>query len=160
MYAKSVSQVVTRMVPITIIAFLLPSGWGLTLPPNIWCALLFFVNLIIGSLLVVALNMLCYCMMFKTMSSIGIFSIMATVSSLFNGSLIPVPLTPVWFQRLLDFLPFRYINDLTFRTYSGSIPLMEALKQTGIQIVWLIVIVLIGKLWLNKSLKKVEIQGG
>ena len=98
--------------------------------------------------------------MFKTMSSIGIFSIVSTISSLFNGSMIPVPLLPNWFQKVLDFLPFRYINDLTFRTYVGSLSISEALVQTLIQIMWLIVFVLIGFFWLNKNLKKVEVQGG
>lgn len=160
MLADGMSKTFLRFIPVLIFAFLLPAGWGLMLPVSIPAFLLFIVNLIIGAMLVVSINMLCYCLMFKTMSSIGIFSIMSTLASLFNGSMIPVPLMPTWFQRVLDFLPFRYINDLTFRTYVGSLPLSEALVQTGIQLAWLIAFVLIGSFWLNKNLKKVEVQGG
>lgn len=160
MYAESVSKTVLRFIPVMIIAFLLPAGWGLTLPVSVPAFIVFIVNLIIGSMLVVAINMICYCLMFKTMSSIGIFSVLGTISSLFNGSLIPIPLAPTWFQKVADFLPFRYINDLTFRTYIGSIPLKNALIQTGIQFVWLIVFVIIGSTWINHNLKKVEVQGG
>ena len=139
---------------------LLPAGWGLGAPVSFAAFVIFLINLIVGSLLVVSMNMLCYCLMFKTMSSIGIFSIMATMSSIFNGSMIPLPLTPVWFQKFVNFLPFRYVNDLTFRTYVGSIAVGDAIGQTAIQIVWLIAFVFIGNLWLNKNLKKVEVQGG
>lgn len=160
MFADSLSKTLLRLIPVLIFAILLPPGWGLMAPASMSAFLLFLVNIVIGGMLVVALNMLCYCLMFKTMSSIGIFSIMATISSLFNGSMIPVPLMPAWFQRVLDFMPFRYINDLTFRTYVGSLPLNEALFQTGIQLVWLIAIAAIGYFWLNRNLKKVEVQGG
>lgn len=160
MLADGMSKTFLRLIPVMIFAFMLPAGWGLMLPASIPALLLFLVNMIIGAMLVVAINMLCYCLMFNTMSSIGIFSIVSTLASLFNGSMIPVPLMPVWFQKVLDFLPFRYINDLTFRTYIGSLTINESLIQTGIQLAWLIVFITIGKLWLNKNLKKVEVQGG
>ena len=160
MLADGMSKTFLRLIPVMIFAFMLPAGWGLMLPASIPALLLFLLNMIIGAMLVVAINMLCYCLMFNTMSSIGIFSIVSTLASLFNGSMIPVPLMPVWFQKVLDFLPFRYINDLTFRTYIGSLTINESLIQTGIQFAWLIVFITIGKLWLNKNLKKVEVQGG
>lgn len=160
MFADSLSKTLLRLIPVLIFSLLLPPGWGLMVPASVSAFLLFIVNIIIGGMLVVALNMLCYCLMFKTMSSIGIFSIMSTISSLFNGSMIPVPLMPEWFQRVLDFMPFRYINDLTFRTYVGSLQINEALFQTGIQLIWLILIITLGYFWLNKNLKKVEVQGG
>lgn len=160
LYADNVSKTLLRFIPVAIFAMLLPAGWGLGAPVSFAAFVIFLINLIVGSLLVVSMNMLCYCLMFKTMSSIGIFSIMATMSSIFNGSMIPLPLTPVWFQKFVNFLPFRYVNDLTFRTYVGSIAVGDAIGQTAIQIVWLIAFVFIGNLWLNKNLKKVEVQGG
>jgi len=160
MYAENISKTLLRFIPVLIISILLPSGWGMGMPASFLAFMLFLVNLIIGAMIVIAVNMLCYCLMFKTMSSIGIFSILGTVSSLFNGSMVPIPLTPMWFQKLVNFLPFRYVNDLTFRTYIGSIPINEALIQTGIQALWLIVFVFLGNWWLNHNLKKVEVQGG
>lgn len=160
LYAENISKTLLRLVPVLLFAILLPAGWGIGAPVSFANFIIFLINLVVGSLLVVAMNMLCYCLMFKTMSSIGIFSIMATLSSIFNGSMVPLPLTPIWFQKFVNFLPFRYVNDLTFRTYVGSIGLSDAICQTAIQIIWLIVFVIIGNLWLNRNLKKVEVQGG
>jgi len=160
LYAENVAKTMLRIIPVLLFAILLPTGWGLGAPVSFANFIIFLINLVVGSLLVISMNMLCYCLMFKTMSSIGIFSIMATLSSIFNGTMIPLPLTPAWFQKFVNFLPFRYVNDLTFRTYVGSIPLKEALSQTVIQIIWLVAFVIIGNYWLNKNLKKVEVQGG
>lgn len=160
LYAEKLSSSLLRFFPILIFSLILPPGWGLTLPSSLPAFILFLVNLVIGSMLVIAINMLCYCLMFKTMSSLGIFNILNALAVLLNGSLIPVPLTPIWFQKIINFLPFRYINDLTFRTYVGSIPINEAIIQTLIQLGWLIIIILLGNFWLKRNLKKVEVQGG
>ena len=160
LYADNIARTLLRIIPAMIFAILLPTGWGIGAPASLLHFIIFLINLVVGSLLVVAMNMLCYCLMFKTMSSIGIFSIMATLSSIFNGSMVPLPLTPVWFQKFVNFLPFRYVNDLTFRTYVGSIGINQALSQTVIQFFWLMLFMLIGNCWLNRNLKKVEVQGG
>lgn len=160
LYAERISKTVLRFIPVLLLAILLPGGFGLGAPASALNFMLFLVNLIIGSLLIISINIIAYCLMFHTMSSIGIFSIIATLGSLFNGSMIPLPLTPTWFQAIVNFLPFRYVNDLTFQTYVGSIPLTDSLIQTLIQIAWLVFFVLVGNLWLKRNLKKVEVQGG
>ncbi len=160
LYAERVSKTLLRFIPVLIVSILLPSGFGLGLPNSPVNFMLFIVNLIVGSLLIISINIIAYCLMFHTMSSIGIFSIIATLGALFNGSMIPLPLTPTWFQTLVNFLPFRYVNDLTFQTYVGSIPLSQSLISTAIQVAWLLLFVLIGNLWLKHNLKKVEVQGG
>ena len=74
--------------------------------------------------------------------------------------MIPIPMMPVWAQKVLNFLPFRYTSDLTFRTYVGSIDITSALIQTAIQLAWLVFFVILGKLLMKRCLKKVEVQGG
>lgn len=160
LYSERLSKTLLRFIPISILAFCLPASLGISLPVSVPAFLLFVFNLIIASMLVIAINTLAYCLMMKTMSSIGIFSIISTITSLFSGAMVPLPLTPSWFQKICEFLPFSYINDLTFRTYVGSIPLNQALVKTVIQVVWLIALVLIGNFWVKKNLKKVEVQGG
>ena len=83
--AESMSKTLLRFIPVLTVAILLPGGWGIGFAASVPAFLLFLVNVVVGSMLVVALNMLCYCLMFKTMSSIGIFSILATISSIVCG---------------------------------------------------------------------------
>lgn len=159
-YAEKISKTLLRFVPVLIFSILLPAGWGIGLPDSIWAFLLSIFNIVLGGMLTVALSLICYCLLFQTMSSLGVFSIFSTIASLLGGSLIPIPLTPVWFQKLLNFFPFRYISDLPFRTYVGSIPLTDALIQTGVQVTWVVLFMVLGNLYLKHNLKKVEVQGG
>jgi ABC-2 type transport system permease protein len=95
-----------------------------------------------------------------TLSSFGARLLIGVLGEFFMGGLIPIPLMPEWLQQILNWLPFRYIADLPFRVYSGNISGQEALFQMGIQLVWLLALLLIGKLWLRKILRHVVIQGG
>ena len=97
---------------------------------------------------------------FKTLSPKGAATMVTTVCSLLGGAIVPLPMLPQGVQNVLNYLPFRFISDLPFRIYIGNIDIIQGLIFTGISLAWLIVLVLVGKLFLNKSLKKVVIQGG
>ena len=76
------------------------------------------------------------------------------------GQVVPIPMLPTSLQKVLNFFPFRYISDLPFRIYIGNINGTDALIQIGIQIVWLILIVGIGKLVMSKKINNLTVQGG
>ena len=160
LFAEKIAKTLLRFGPVLLFAILMPTGIGIELPASVGAFFLSLFNLVVSGMLIVAMNMVCYCMLFKTMSSLGIFSIYTTIASLLGGSMIPIPMMPVWAQKVLNFLPFRYTSDLTFRTYVGSIDITSALIQTAIQLAWLVFFVILGKLLMKRCLKKVEVQGG
>ena len=160
LFAEKVAKTVLRFLPVLVFAILMPTGYGIELPSSVGAFFLATFNLVVSGMLIVSMNMVCYCLLFKTMSSLGIFSIYSTIASLLGGSMIPIPIMPQWAQNILNFLPFRYTSDLTFRTYVGSIDIQSALIQTLIQIAWLVFFVILGKLLMKRCLKKVEVQGG
>ena len=63
-------------------------------------------------------------------------------------------------QVIANILPFRYISDFPFRFYVGNISQSEALYSILIQIIWIIILFFLGKLLMEKALKKAVIQGG
>jgi ABC-2 type transport system permease protein len=63
-------------------------------------------------------------------------------------------------KTVVYILPFRYTSDLPFRIYAGNIGINEALPGVLIQVAWISAVVLTGKLWMSKALKKVVVQGG
>jgi ABC-2 type transport system permease protein len=77
-----------------------------------------------------------------------------------QGSVIPVPLMPEPLQQVLNWFPFRYVADLPFRLYSGSIAGSDALFQIGIQVIWAIGLLMLGSIAFNCVLRRVIIQGG
>ncbi|EOD00509.1 ABC transporter permease [Caldisalinibacter kiritimatiensis] len=163
-YAKLIAQrlsgAILRCIPIIFVAFLLPSPYNFSLPPDFISFILFLITLILGLILIVAISMLLYISMFYTLSPTGSFLVFAVFGEFFSGMLIPVPLMPDTLKKIVYILPFRYTSDLPFRIYAGNIGITEALISIGVQILWISLLVILGKLWMNKALKRIVVQGG
>ena len=163
-YAKLIAQrlsgAVLRCFPIIIVASFLPYPYGFSLPPSFLSFILFLMTLLLGLVLITAISMLIYISIFYTMSGTGSLLIFSILGDFFSGLVLPVPLMPEWLKRVVYILPFRYTCDLPFRIYAGNIGTKEAVISIFIQIVWITVLILTGKLWINKALKRVVVQGG
>jgi len=157
---KAIGCFLMRSIPLVCIVIWLPAGLGLMMPVSGLNFLLFLLSALIGTLLVNAINMVSYIITMFTLSPQGIFSFMTAVAGFFAGQIIPLPMLSEGVQRVFSFLPFRYVSDLPYRIYIGNINGYDALIQIGIQLAWLIGIVVISKLVMNRKLKKIVVQGG
>jgi ABC-2 type transport system permease protein len=158
--ATRLSNAVLRCFPILFISFLLPDPYRLTLPPSPLALVLFLVTLLLGLLVIVSISMLIYITVFWTMSPTGSILMIAIAGEFFAGMVIPVPLMPHWLQNITYALPFRWTADFPFRVYSGHIPQSEALWGIFVQLLWLVVLVGVGRWCLNKALRQIVVQGG
>lgn len=154
------SAMILRCFPLLVIAFLMPSSIRMMLPVSFISFILFLVALIIGALLTSAISMVIVYLTFKTLSAKGTVNICNTVFGILGGLYIPLVFMPQSIQNVLNYLPFRYILDLPARIYIGNIPPLNALVFIAISFLWLIVIVLIGKILIKKAGKNAIIQGG
>lgn len=158
--AQRLSSALLRCFPILLISFFLPKPYNMTLPPSLSSFLLFISALLLGLLLLVAISMFLYISVFVTLSPVGSLLIFGVIGEFFAGLIIPVPLMPDWLQQIANVLPFRWTADFPFRVYSGHITLHDAIIGITIQLVYLIVLVWLGRAALNSVLKKVVVQGG
>lgn len=158
--AQRLSSAILRCFPILIIAFFLPHPYRLILPLNITTFLLFITSMILGLLLLVAISMFIYISVFITMSPVGSLLVFGVIGEFFAGLTIPLPFMPLWLQNIAYMLPFRLTADFPFRVYSGHIPQNEAIMGILIQLIWLIVLVILGRFTFNKALTRVVVQGG
>lgn len=158
--AKRYAATSLRCLPIIIVAFLLPEPYNLTLPASPLYFLMFLITLFFGSILIVAINMIVQTITFYTYQDKGIASIVYSIGGLLSGFSIPLPLMPNFILKIANVLPFRYIGDLPFRLYSSNININDGLKCICFQIMWIVILIIIGKIIMKYSLKKVSIQGG
>lgn len=158
--AQRLSGALLRCFPILFVAFLLPGPYRMTLPPDAATFGLFVITLILGLFVLVSISMFIYISVFITMSPVGSLLMISVAGEFFAGLIIPVPLMPLWLQRIAYFLPFRLASDLPFRVYTGHIPANEAVHGILVQIVWLSVLIFLGKTALDKILRRVVVQGG
>jgi len=149
-----------RFAPILILGFLMPEGFRMSLPASPIAFLLFAVSLFVGLFVCVALSMFGVNLIFKTLSAKGSVGIITTLCGLLSGMYVPLPLLPQSVQKVVNFLPFRFISDLPLRIYIGNVGTIDALVYIGISLAWLVVLIVLGKLLMKKSLKNVVIQGG
>lgn len=157
---RILASTLLRFLPILLIASFLPKNISLGLPASFPAFMLFVLTLIIGAFINASISMVAVYITFVTQSPKGAISIVSTITSLLSGMLVPIPIMPINLQKVLNFLPFRYITDLPFRIYMGNIPLLEGLKFTLISVVWLTILITVGKLLINSASKKAVIQGG
>ncbi|CQR74471.1 hypothetical protein SOV_25840 [Sporomusa ovata DSM 2662] len=163
-YAKLIAQrlsgALLRCFPILAIAFLLPGPYQLSLPPDFAAFALFLLTLVLGLLILVAISMFIYISVFITMSPAGSLLLFGVIGEFFAGMIIPIPLMPDWLQTIAYSLPFRLAADLPFRIYSGNIPVDEAFWGILAQVIWLMLLVPLGKAALHKALRQIVVQGG
>ncbi|MFZ7947013.1 MULTISPECIES: ABC transporter permease [Bacillaceae] len=158
--AQRLSSAILRCFPILMVSFLLPKPYDMTFSPSLSAFLLFLTALLLGLLLLVAISMFLYISVFITMSPMGSILVFSILGEFFAGLIIPVPLMPSWLQNIANVLPFRWTADFPFRVYSEHIPQDEAIIGILIQLGYLLVLVLLGRVALNRVVRKVVVQGG
>ncbi len=155
--AGRAAPILLRCVPMFILARLF---FGLQAPASLAAALTWAVGVVGALLLSAALTTLMSISLFWTLSGDGLSRLLATLATVFSGSIAPLPFFPDWAQTILAWLPFRGLMDTPFRLYIGHITLSEALPALGHQLAWTGVLVLIGRWALARGLRRVVVQGG
>ena len=82
------------------------------------------------------------------------------VADILSGLVIPIPFFPVFMRKITNILPFRYISDFPFRLYVGDITIKEGYIGIIVQIVWIVILLILGRILIKKALKNVVVQGG
>jgi len=158
--ANRLARAALRCAPVLIVAFIVPEPYRMSLPPDAGQFLLFILSVFLALCVVVAFSMLMYISLFYTISPMGVRLIVAAISDFFAGAYVPLPFFPEPFRAVVELLPFAAMQNMPLRIYSGNITGREALTGIVLQIFWSVTLVLIGRLMMNRTLKKVIVQGG
>lgn len=158
--ARRVARAALRCAPILLVAFLLPEPLRLHPPESVLSFLLFVLSSALSLCVVASLTMLVYIANFRLMSILGLRVMVAAATDLLGGFSVPLPFYPQALQDILGLLPFAAMHNLPLRLYSGHIAGMKALEGIALQAVWLVILLLFGRWWMDRQLKRVIVQGG
>ena len=158
--ANRVSKAVLRCMPILLVAAVVPAPYGMTLPVSPKAAVLFTAGMVLGVLVVTAFCMLVYVITFFTISPDGVRMVAVSAVELLAGSIIPIPFFPDSVRKILELLPFAAMQNVPLRIYSGDLAGEAAVTALLLQVFWLAVLVLMGKLLMHRAEKKISVQGG
>lgn len=156
--ADRVSRMTLRSAPILIVAFILPAPFRMTLPSDIFQFSMFIISTPIAVFAVTAYCLIDYISAFYTMSRYNV--IFVILADFLAGGYVPIPFFPEPFRKIAELLPFATMQNMPLRIYSGDIAGFDAVRGIGLQIFWVTVMLIIGKLLMKHSLKRVVTQGG
>lgn len=158
--SKRLARGMLRFAPVLVLGFIMPYPYNLSLPKSPVSLILFIITLFLGLFLLVSISMLIYISIFKTMSPVGSVGIFGVIGEFFAGMTLPIPLMPLWLQKVCMALPFRWTSDLPLRVYSGSIGTYDALMGIGVQLIWILILVFVGSLIMQRITRLSVVQGG
>ena len=158
--AQRMARALLRCLPILLVAFLLPEPYRMSLPVSFGAFLLFVVSTALGLCVVAALTMLVYALTFFTMSASGVRIFAASIAELLSGAVVPLPFFPEKWRLLAELSPFAAVQNLPLRLYSGNLAGDKALFYLGMQVFWLVALVLLGRILLRRMRRRLVVQGG
>ena len=160
-FARAVSgraaPLVMRAIPIFVFAGLF---LGLQKPSSVGSVALFAVSVVGALLLAASMVVLMTISLLWTISGEGIYRLAGPFIFFFSGTVIPLPMFPDWMQQLIAVLPFRGLIDTPFRFYLGSFDPTATVMALLHQFVWIVTLVLLGRLILTRGLRALVVQGG
>ena len=136
MLSERLVSALLRCVPIITISLLLPYPYKLSLPPTLGTFILFILALSFACLLVTSLSLIVHIITMFTLDARGITSAYSMIAEVFMGIVIPLPFFPKWMMKISNILPFRFIGDFPYRTFSGSIGFAEGREMLIISGIW------------------------
>jgi ABC-type uncharacterized transport system, permease component len=158
--ADRCAKVCLRGLPILIAACVIPEPYSFAPPPGVQNLLLFAASAALGSLAVVAVNMLVFISAFYTTSTQGMRLLFNTTAEFLCGGIIPLPFMPAGVRTVLAFLPLGSVENTPFLIYTGYYQSTAAVQGLCVQAAWILVLIAAGRAWLARSLRRVVVLGG
>ena len=90
----------------------------------------------------------------------GLSQIMQAIVNLLSGMLIPIAFFPEWAQAIINLLPFSSSIYTPTMIYLGKITGVDIIIALGLQIFWVIVLMIISKIMWKALIKNLTILGG
>lgn len=160
-YSRAISGLVAptllRLLPVCLFAVLF---MDMRAPASLSSGAFFLVSVLCAVLLGAAFVNLMSISLMWTISGEGAVRLMSMSMWILCGITLPIPFFPDWFQPVLTVLPFRGLMDTPFRIYVGHFPSEECPAQIGYQIIWIVALLLTGRLLLARGMNRLVVQGG
>ena len=77
-----------------------------------------------------------------------------------SGALMPLTLLPDWLYHLVKYLPFQGILYVPLQCFLGKITGKDAYLVLFQQFIWVIILILIGRMFFKIASRKITIFGG
>lgn len=150
-------QLVFHFVPAVVISVLVI---GIHAPASFVMLLLFLLSAIFGYGVLWTISFALQMLAFWLINVWSIMRIKNVFINVLSGAMIPLWFMPDWMQGVLMFTPFSSIYFTPVQIYLGQLPVSEIIKGFGIQVIWILLFIFLGKVLWRQGQKKLVVQGG
>ncbi len=154
---NSAFNLIFKFIPVLIITLLTT---GVNAPADFPCLLLFILSAILGYGVLWSISFAIQMTSFWLINIWSLVTIKNVFVNVLSGSMIPLWFMPDWMQGVLNFTPFASICFTPVRIYLGQLSYGDIAVKCAIQLVWIVLIYLIGDLLWRKGQRKLIVQGG
>jgi ABC-2 type transport system permease protein len=168
-FARTAGWMTSRAVPRAALMFLVAGvalpllgldEWAWRAPPNVAQTVLFVVSMVLLVALATSITMFLNIAVVVTLNDRGVNALASPFTFVLSGSLIPLALYPDWMRTVLFVQPFAGLVDIPFRIYSGNLDGAKAWAGIALQLLWTSVFVVIGRVWMERVMRRLQVQGG
>lgn len=168
-YARTAGWMLARALPRAVLMVLaagivLPlvglGDWAWQPPSGVAAAVLFLPALVLMVMLGAAVLMLANIIVAASLNERGVNAVLMPLVVVFSGSLLPLDFYPDALRPFLHVQPFAGLVDIPFRIYFADLEGAAALQGLALQAGWTLVLIGLGRLAMERMMRRLEMQGG
>lgn len=144
-------------IPVFIITIL---SLGFYLPHNPITYVYFGISILMALTISFFIEFMISLIAFYTNFSFGLQTLHEALLSFFSGALIPLVFFPEWLRSIIDALPFKDMMYTPISIYLELVKGNQIIESILFQLVWIIILFILSRLFFSFSIKKVTVQGG
>ena len=134
--------------------------FGVVFPTNIFNFISFIIVILINIIVLFFIDIIIGMCAFYTNMIWGMTVLRKAIITIFSGLIAPITLFPIWFQNISKILPFQEFIYTPVSIYMGMLSKQEVIFTFGKQIIWGVILYITAKLFYNKAIKNITINGG
>lgn len=168
-YARTVGWMLARALPRAVLmvvaaGIVLPlvglGDWAWRPPSGVTAALLFIPAFALMTALGAAVLMLANVIVAASLNERGVNAVLTPLVIVFSGSLLPLDFYPDALRPFLHVQPLAGLVDIPFRIYFADLTGAAALLGLALQAGWTLVLIGLGRLAMERMMRRLEMQGG
>lgn len=133
---------------------------GISQPASVFMFTLFIISAVLGYGVLWSISFAAQMTSFWLVNIWSLITIKNAFINVLSGAMIPLWFMPKWIFGALKFTPFASIYFTPIQIYLGQLTYEEIVIKFLIQVVWIVLIYLLGNLLWIKGQKKLVVQGG
>lgn len=129
-------------------------------PPDPMLYLWTFISFCLALVIYSQMNFILGCLAFAMKNIQGVMRAKMVSMDFLTGVVVPFTFFPLWFQQVMEWLPFQYISYVPVTIYLGKRTGADLQEALLIQLAWSIGLFIIGRIVWHRSVRNVIVQGG